>query len=435
VNSLSRRLTVSLAVSLAAFFAIQALMVFAEVRALSRESVISRMQHDAEELLASLDTAAKEPAIDWSHVPTIYERPFSGHYFQFRLRQQSLRSRSLWDEELPLLTGEENRELDGPRGQKLLLLGKQYTIHGQPVQLTIAEDISQLQQTSDAFLGHLLLASFAALMALLAMQLWFIRRGLMPLKRLREELLQLEAGEIETLQQPVPAEIVPLVAEINRLLVAIRQRLQRSRNAIGNLAHALKTPLTVVTQILEREAERDDRRELQQQVGLIRQRIQHELSHARMAGQSPGGFWRTAISDIDALVNTMQRIHRKTIDSRVSLSATAVLQADREDMMELTGNLLDNGCKWAKSEVRLQVSEKPLTLIVEDDGPGMDEASREKVLQRGVRADESQEGHGLGLAIVSEIVSGYGGSMALERSDELGGLRVRVIFPEGTGVG
>jgi len=430
MSSLSRQLTISLAVSLATFFAVQALMVFTEVRTLSRETVISRMQHDADELLAALDAAASEPAIDWSHVPAIYTRPFSGHYFQFRMQQRSLRSRSLWDEELPVLGEEESRELAGPSGQELLLLGKQYTVHGLPVQLTIAEDISRLEQTSDAFLRRLLLASFAALMVLLAMQLWFIRKGLMPLKRLREELLRLEAGEVETLQQPVPSEITPLVAEINRLLVAIRQRLERSRNAIGNLAHALKTPLTVATQILEREPGSGDRPELQQQVGLIRQRIQHELSLARMAGQSPGGFWRTAAADIDALVSTMQRIHHKRIDSRVSLSAETVLHADREDMMELVGNLLDNACKWAGSEVRVQVSDQPLTILVEDDGPGMDEDSREQLLQRGVRADETREGHGLGLAIVSDIVAGYGGSLRLDRSDALGGLCVRVVFPE-----
>ncbi|HXH73152.1 MAG TPA: sensor histidine kinase [Mariprofundaceae bacterium] len=429
MRSLSRQLAVSLAVSLATFFVVQAVMVVVEVRSLNEDTVVSRMHHDAEELMAALDIAAPNLAIDWSHVPTIYERPFSGHYFQFRMENQSLRSRSLWDEELPVVDAGDQREISGPAGQQLLLLGKQYMLHGQPVQLTIGEDISQLEQTAGTFLERLLLTSFIALLVLLAMQVWFIRRGLSPLNKLKDELQLLEAGEIDSLQQPVPAEIEPLVAEANRLLVAIRQRLERSRNAIGNLAHALKTPLTVATQILEREPSNQDRRELQQQIGLIQQRIQRELSHARMAGQSPGGFWRSPVTDIQDLVNTMQRIHRKTIGSRLQLAADSVLRADREDMMELVGNLLDNACKWAAGEVRLGVTEHPLTIIVEDDGPGMDEPTRERVLGRGVRADESKAGHGLGLAIVSDLVNAYAGSLELDRSPELGGLKVTVQLP------
>jgi len=427
--SLSRQLTLSLAVSLTIFFALQALMVVYEVHLLSKDTVISRMQHDAEELLAALDTGSPSLAIDWSHLPAIYERPLSGHYFQFRSQGETLRSRSLWDELLPIVSNGENREITTPDGQQLLLLGKQYTIHGHPVSLTIAEDISQLEQTSDVFLERLLLASFAALLALLAMQVWFIRKGLAPLNKLKDELLLLEAGEIEILQQPVPAEIEPLVAETNRLLGAMQQRLERSRNAIGNLAHALKTPLTVITQILERGSGKQDRPELQQQVGLIQERIQRELSLARMAGQSAGGFWRNPATDIDDLVSTMQRIYRKTIASHIDLPADAILRADREDMMELLGNLLDNACKWAKADIRLTVSNHPLTMIVEDDGPGMDAPTLDHVLQRGVRADESKSGHGLGLSIISDLVAAYDGSLDFDQSTELGGLRATVTLP------
>jgi len=429
MTSLSRQLTLSLAVSLATFFLVQAGMVVVEVRTLSEDTVVSRMQHDAEELVASLNTAQPEPGIDWSHVPAIYERPFSGHYFQFRFAEQSLRSRSLWDEVLPMVDDGDRRDAPGPDGQQLLMLGKRYTIHGQPVTLTIAEDISRLEQTSGAFLKRLLIASFVALLILLAMQVWFIRKGLLPLNKLREELRQLESGEIDTLRQPVPAEIEPLVAEANQLLLAIRQRLDRSRNAIGNLAHALKTPLTVATQILERSPGADDRRELQQQVGLIQERIQRELSRARMAGQSPGGFWRRPAADVADLVSTMQRIHRKTIGSRSALREQTILRADREDMMELIGNLLDNACKWAHDEVRLSIELQPLTITVEDDGPGMDEPTRQRVLERGVRADESKTGHGLGLAIVSDLVTTYGGELELGRSETLGGLAVTVSLP------
>jgi len=429
MTSLSRQLTVSLAVSLATFFLVQAAMVVLEVRSLSEDTVISRMQHDAEEVIAALDTTQPGLAIDWSHVPAIYERPFSGHYFQFRLGEQSLRSRSLWDEVLPVVADAERRESAGPDGQHLLMLGKHYTIHGQAVSLTVAEDISRLEQTSGTFMERLLITSFIALLALLAMQVWFIRKGLAPLNKLRNELRQLESGEIDMLRQPVPAEIEPLVAEANQLLLAIRQRLDRSRNSIGNLAHALKTPLTVATQILEREAGRIDRPELQQQIGLIQERIQRELSRARMAGQSPGGFWRSPATDVADLVSTMQRIHHKTVSSRSSLQEETILRADREDMMELIGNLLDNACKWAQDEVRLSIKLQPLTIVVEDDGPGMDGPTRQRVLERGVRADESKSGHGLGLAIVSDLVTTYGGELELNRSDELGGLAVIVRLP------
>jgi len=148
-----------------------------------------------------------------------------------------------------------------------------------------------------------------------------------------------------------------------------------------------------------------------------------------MAGQSPGGFWRNPITDIDDLVSTMQRIHRKTITSHIDLPADTILRADREDMMELLGNLLDNACKWATTDVRLTVSNHPLMMIVEDDGPGMDAPTLEHVMQRGVRADESKSGHGLGLSIISDLVVAYDGSLDFGQSVNLGGLRATVTLP------
>ncbi len=430
MRSLSHRLTISLALSLGLFFIVLSAVVTIEVRTLSEETIVTRLEHDTEEILVALNIANDQMTIDWSHIPSIYKRPFSGHYFQVQSSDLTLRSRSLWDETIKMVPAGSTREMSGPIGQQLIVLSRSYIIHGLPATILIAEDITPIESTSWQFLKRLLLFSLVTLLLLLALQVWSIRRGLEPVKKLRDELRRLETGEADSLKQPVPSEIQPLVDELNRLIVIMRQRLGRLRNAIGNLAHALKTPLTVTTQILEREPEATDREQLLQQIELIQQRIQHELALARTAGQSPGGLWREPLRDLQDLTATMQTIHHKEVELHYQLPEKAIITADREDMMELTGNLLDNACKWAQNAVMLSIRETPeFSLMIEDDGPGMAEELRESVLQRGVRADESREGHGLGLAIVNDIVQAYEGSLSLERSPTLGGLRIIITLP------
>jgi signal transduction histidine kinase len=437
MTSLSRHLTISLAISLICFFLIQAVLVGMEMRKLTEDGVLSRLEDDMEGILAALLVQPdKAITINWEHIPAIFMRPFSGHYFQIRHGKQSVRSRSLWDSVLPVQEPGINRAVEGPVNQQLLILSRTYVVHGQSVLLSVAEDTSKLEATSLYFQKRLLALSLAALLLLLVIQVWGIRRGLKPLANLRKELQQLEWGETEKLRQPVPAEISPLVEEVNRLLMVLQQRLLRSRNAMGNLSHALKTPLTLMFQILERRQDDEEYVKLLEQAQRIEVHINRELSRARMAGQSPGGIWLKPEQDVRDLVSTLEAVYRQRINFELQIEGMTSVSADREDMMELIGNLLDNACKWAKAQVVLKMHQQSgLHIVIEDDGPGMNPEEQLLVLGRGVRMDEAKQGHGLGLAIVREIVDAYNGKLELGRSDVLGGLRVLVCIPNVSGKG
>ena len=432
MTSLSRHLTISLAASLFCFFLLQAVMVGMEMRKLSENSVLSRLEDDMEGILAMLSTQpGKEAVVDWEHVPNIFMRPFSGHYFQIQQGDQTIRSRSLWDSLLPVEQPGVYRGVEGPTGQQLLVLCRAYVLHGRQLMLCVAEDTSGLEATSLYFQKRLLGLSLLALLLLLAIQIWVIRQGLKPLAGLRKELQQLERGEVERLEQPVPAEIGPLVEEVNRLLAVLQQRLARSRHAMGNLSHALKTPLTMIFQLLEKRPDDPDCGKLLEQARRIEEQVNRELSRARMAGQSPGGLWPRPERDIRDLGATLEAIYQQRVHIEFQIEEMAALAADREDMMELIGNLLDNACKWAHTRVLLRMAQQAgLRLTVEDDGPGMQPEEQALVLERGVRMDEAKQGHGLGLAIVREIVGAYGGSLELGQSGALGGLQVSVHFPK-----
>ena len=437
MKSLSRHLTISLAVSLICFFLIQAVLVGMEMRKLTENSVISRLEDDMEGILAALSVQPdKEPTINWEHIPAIFMRPFSGHYFQIHQDKQTIRSRSLWDSILPAREPGIYRAVDGPENQKLLILSRSFIVHGQEILLSAAEDTSAQEATSLYFQERLLILSLAALLLLLVIQIWVIRHGLKPLASLRKELQQLERGETEKLEQQVPVEITPLVEEVNRLLMVLQQRLLRSRNAMGNLSHALKTPLTLMFQILERKQDDEDCVQLLKQAQHIEGNINRELSRARMAGQSPGGIWLNPEQDVRDLVSTLEAIYRQHIRIELQFAEIADIAADREDMVELIGNLLDNACKWAKSRVILNMSQSSgLHIIIEDDGPGMESEELQLVTSRGVRMDETKQGHGLGLAIVREIVDAYNGRLELAQSNTLGGLKASVYLPSISGNG
>jgi len=431
MRSLSRHLSISLAVSLAAFFLVQALLVGTEMRKLSEDSVLSRLQDDMEGVLATLSVGPDGQLImEQEHIPAIFIRPFSGHYFQLRQGEQIIRSRSLWDRQLSIEKAGIYRGVEGPSEQQLLILSRTYRFHDLQLLLTVAEDTSGLEATSLYFQKRMLILSLVALLLLLVMQVWVIRRGLRPLAGLKEELRQLERGEIERLEQPVPTEIGPLVEEVNRLLAVLQQRLQRSRHAVGNLSHALKTPLTLMFQILERRQDDKECARLLEQAHCIERHINRELSRARMAGQSPGRAWSSPAEDVRALIATLDTVHQQRVDIELQMPEISGVRADREDMLELIGNVVDNACKWAQTRVRLNIyRDGGLHMVIEDDGPGMSDEEQVLVLERGVRMDETKQGHGLGLSIVREIVDAYGGSVSLSRSESLGGLKVSLRLP------
>lgn len=429
--SLKQRLSISLAASLALFFVALSFVVSHEIEALSENNMISRLQHDQEQVLAALRWSPENgPKLNQDGIPVIYQRPFSGHYFQIDVAGRPLRSRSLWDERLPATAVTVSRDVQGPKQQVLLVLSRRVQWHGQSVHIRVAEDMSLIESGTAAFQRHFLLFAAAAILALLVLQGWLVNASLKSLQRVREQLGLLDRGELEQVTMPTPAEITPLVAEVNRLMMLMRQRLTRSRHALGDLAHSLKTPLAVARQIVERQPQSQDKTELNAQLGLIDARIETELVRARMAGPMPGGQWKEVRRDLQDMARMLEQAFPQ-ISIQLELDAINRIGADREDMLEIIGNLMENACKWGRSIVRCCISldaDSSLMIRIEDDGPGLDATQADQWLQRGVRGDET--GSGLGLSIVHEMVQAYDGSMTLSRSALLNGLLVDIHFPE-----
>jgi signal transduction histidine kinase len=309
---------------------------------------------------------------------------------------------------------------------------QQYRIGEQPVTIAVAEDLSALEADIRQFYNRFALTAGLLLIALIVIQILIIRGGLRPLQRMRKELGQLERGALPRLTEQAPAEIQPMIREINHLLDVMSQRLQRSRNALGDLAHALKKPLTVLTQLTDDEAvkaQTELHRSLTRQTTAMRKTTDHILKRARLAGEGPAGLAFDARAEIQSLIETLKKMHQdKDCVVKTDIPSDLHLRMDREDLLELLGNLLDNAFKWAQREIYLQVrvNEAGLHISIEDDGPGVAPDQLQHLSQRGTRLDEQVEGHGLGLAIVQNIVALYGGEISFAVADERGGLSVQV---------
>lgn len=262
-----------------------------------------------------------------------------------------------------------------------------------------------------------------------------VKSGLRPITQLRQRLSGVRAGRDRNVEGRYPAEVQPLVDDLNALLDHRDQTVRRALAKAGDLAHGLKTPLAVLAQEAERATAAHQRElgaTIGQQVERMRRQIEYHLAHARAAasGATPGA--RCAVLEsAEALARTLRRLHedrRLTID--VAVAADHAVRTEREDLDEMLGNLLDNACKWAKCRVSVSssVSGAIIAIAVDDDGPGLPASMRETVLQRGVRADEAAPGSGLGLAIVGDLAELYGGSITLSDAP-IGGLRARLELP------
>ncbi|MCW8922803.1 MAG: HAMP domain-containing histidine kinase [Gammaproteobacteria bacterium] len=402
---------------------------------LTEQFVLSRLQHDGESLLSAVNFDAQgQLKISGDRLSDIYERPLSGHYYQVLTKDAApVVSRSLWDTTLQanlLVPGEVSNWLTiGPDDQHLLIWSAAYLKQQQSITIVVAENLSPLQQTLTRYSAALTGLTFVFLIILLLIQRYIVRRSFRPLDKLSNEIAQLEAGEIDQLTERVPDEVRPLVIEVNRLLSLMGRRLQRSRTALGNLAHALKAPLNLLTQLADSEAVRalpELKQELKEYSGQLSQLIDHELKRARLAGSGGAAQRFDAADELPPMIELLKRIYSdRHINIDASYPQTPIQNLDRNDMTEMLGNLLDNACKWARHKIicRIEVTDF-VTVIVEDDGVGVTEQQLEKLTQRGSRIDESLPGHGLGLSIVNEIVELYHGSLQLEHSEELGGLCV-----------
>ncbi|HKW02799.1 MAG TPA: ATP-binding protein [Vicinamibacterales bacterium] len=264
-----------------------------------------------------------------------------------------------------------------------------------------------------------------------------LRRGLLPLKEMRTRLMAVREGREARVGGDYPAEVQPLIDDLNALLSDREERVAKAAAKAGDLAHGLKTPLAILAQEAERAeaaGQHDLAAAIAQQVGRMRRQVDYHLAQARAVALGRAGHVRAAVqASAEGLARTMERLYadrKRAI--QLDVSPEHLVRVAREDLDEMLGNLIDNACKWTQSRVAVTSSRRDATIVidVDDDGPGLDPSMREAVLQRGVRADEAAPGSGLGLAIARELVELYGGSIRLEGAPQ-GGLRARLELPAG----
>ncbi len=393
------------------------------------------LKDETQTLLVALVRGQNGVQLDERRLDPTFQRPFSGHYFRIDFADETWRSRSLWDRDLPkpAHAGLQDGLGDGPRGQLLLVYRGDYQRFGQRFSISVAQDYTPILESFRRLQWLGLGLGAAALLLILLAQRYTVRSALRPLERVREQIAQLQQGRRTELDSQVPQELEPLVAQVNHLLSHTEDTLKRSRNALGNLGHALKTPLAVLVSLSEREELRDQpelQATLREQLAQIRQRLERELGRARLAGEALPGAHFDCAAELPGLFSTLGMIHSHGLKLEWQAEPGLCLPWDREDLLELLGNLLDNACKWADGEVRLSLVQEGegYRLWVDDDGPGIAPERREAVLGRGTRLDEQVAGHGLGLGIVRDMVEAWGGSLSLEDSP-LGGLRVAISLP------
>ena len=441
IKSLASRLVVSAAIWCALLLSASGFTLSALFGDAVRNSFDARLAVLLEGVVAGT-TVAEDGRLDLSLQlgEPRFDQPFSGWYWQISDGEQPVRrSSSLWAQALVLPHPESEEvvlaEVPGPSEQTLRVLVRPILLPGQdePYWYAVAGDESELRGPKNRF-DRLLALTLAMLFAgVLAAILIQVRFGLQPLFRIQRALSAIRSGESRRLEGAYPSEIQPLARELNALIDHSETLIERAQTHVGNLAHGLKTPLSV----LANEA-RDDRSSfgelVDRQTTLMRQQVEHHLSRARAAATSNILGARSEIAPVLAdLKRTLERIHgERDISIEVDSPSNLIFRGARHDLEEMLGNLMDNACKWARSRVRVRAGrrEDTILLTIEDDGDGLPPSKRDEVLKRGRRLDESVPGTGLGLSIVVDLASLYGGGLELGDAD-LGGLSVRLRLPAG----
>jgi len=384
----------------------------------------------------------------------LFELPLSGWYWQVtRLdtpKPEIHSSRSLWDSNLPRLPAGKDGALaggyqkgyaQGPEEVRLRLVERTIDLGDDGRYLIAvagnASDIDEEMLSFDRVIGATFAVLAGALLLTTALQ---VRFGLFPLKRISESLAAIRSGRAERLQGAFPVEIAPLARETNALIDANREIVERARTHVGNLAHALKTPLSVIFNEAAARGGDPLAKKVLEQTEIMRVQVARQLERARLAARfTVVGTLIDVPPVVTALARTMEKLHReRDIAIAVDAPEHARFRGEGQDLEQMIGNLVDNACKWAQSRVAIEVvadrppgDDKPrVRIIVDDDGPGLSPSEREQVALRGQRLDESKPGSGLGLSIVVELANLYGGVLSLGTAP-IGGLRAELALPGG----
>ncbi|GAB4225288.1 MAG: sensor histidine kinase [Methyloligellaceae bacterium] len=455
LNSLAFRLFASAAVWMLIVIPITAFTLISLYRHDVEKSFDARLSVYLTTLVADVAASPSGPISAANLGDPAFSLPFSGWYWQIAAMGGSsapiTTSSSLLDQALvvpsalgvkPDKNNIRKAYVPGPENQRLRVIEREIALDAGEgrarFSFAVAGDASEMDAAVTQF-TTLLLAALALLGGGLLAATWIqVQFGLRPLRAIRRSLADIRNGKAEQLEGDLPAEIVPLQDDLNALIQANRAIVERSRMHVGNLAHALKTPLSVITN--EARGKRSAlARIVADQAEVMGNQINHHLDRARMAARAEVATGSFEVEPVlAALVRVLQKIYsEKGISISLSCPADIKFLGEKHDFEEMIGNLADNACKWAKSEVSLKVvrrnpgagrSRKRLVIFVDDDGPGLTRKKREEALKRGHRLDETKPGSGLGLSIVSELARVYRGTFKLKESP-LGGLRARLQLP------
>jgi len=414
-------------------------------RMLTTTFVYQRLSEVATALVSAIEVG---PALDSAtsarlrldniRLSPVYNRPASGQFYMVQSGSRpEILSRSAWEFAIDLPTlapGQQQRmRLRGLGGEPLLMWLGGFAKDGEQFTVAVAEDFGPIASRLRVFeicFAVIALLVIAAVMGVLHV---IMRRSVEQLEAIREDMHRLEQGQAKGLTEDVPNEVLPLVREFNRLLRRFDQRLRLSRNAVGNLAHALKGPLNLLMHSSQVDVDPATQRfVVAQNAERIHQIIDSELKRARLAGRSAVGQRFDLDAELPPLIGLLKQVYsEKEVDVRFVIGPHVELNFDRQDMLELIGNLVDNAVKWAKSAVMVSVREADgVMIVVEDDGPGCPPEQLRYLTERGVRLDESVAGYGLGLSIVKDIVDSYNGELRFDESTRFGGLMAVAVLPE-----
>lgn len=449
-NSLAFRLFASAAVWTLVALPITAVALVAIYRGAVERNFDARLNVYLTSLIADTATsgegsAVKSPALG----EPLFSLPFSGWYWQITPlgtdQQAVLLSDSLLDQRiaLPSKMGVppdpslvRHAYVEGPEGQRLRVLEREITLENgdegsRSYSYAVAGDGAEIDNVVSEFRTLLIIALTILGLGLVLATFFQVRFGLRPLRAISRGLTAIQAGKAKQLGGDLPAEIVPLQNELNALIKSNRAIVERARTHVGNLAHALKTPLSVITN--EASGSRTAfAKKVSEQAELMRDQITHHLNRAQMSARSGVVGGQTPVEPVlSGLIRALKRIYQdRGLTFHFDCPKDLVFKGEKRDLEEMAGNLLDNASKWAKSAVSVRVSSKASSIFitVEDDGPGLPKKERAAAIKRGRRLDETKPGSGLGLSIVAELAHLYKGQFSLDSSKD-GGLRARIELP------
>jgi signal transduction histidine kinase len=450
-NSLALRLFLTATAWIVVILLVTGLVLSSLYRQAVERAFDHRLDGYLRTLVADLATPEDNDKFPQTLGEPLFNLPLSGWYWQVSRLDvrvpETQSSRSLWDGKLPSLEGSAAAIMrggtrvgyvQGPEDQKLRQIERTIDLGDDGKYfLAVAGDAFEIDDEINSF-NNALMITFSILGVVLLLTTMFqVRFGLAPLKRISDSLAAIRSGNAERLEGRFPVEIAPLARETNALIESNREIVERARTHVGNLAHALKTPLSVM--LNEASARSDDplAAKVREQVNVMRDQVARHLERARLAARAAVmGSVTDVVPVIQALARTMEKTHHgRSLAIALDLPAEARFRGERADLEEMAGNLFDNAYKWASTRVAVEVGleqsapDKPVVrIVVDDDGPGLTPAERAQVAHRGKRLDESKPGSGLGLSIVVELASLYGGSLSLS-SSPIGGLRAELTLP------